>query len=115
VDVRREMPHTLSLARPVNVTVEVKNRLRRRIKLRVNEALFEHAEAEGLPLELEVGAGVTRSATYRLKAMQRGAQTIGDHFVRYASPAGFWIRQVRIPAETKLRVFPDVQAVRHYE
>jgi hypothetical protein len=64
---------------------------------------------------LEVGAGVVRSGTYRLKAMMRGAQKIGDHYVRYASPAGFWIRQLRIPAETKLRVFPDVQAVRHYE
>jgi uncharacterized protein (DUF58 family) len=113
--VTREMPETLSLARPANVTIEVKNNSRRRLKVRLNEALFEHAEAEGLPLELEIGAGLVRRATYRVKAMQRGTQIIGDHFVRYASPAGFWIRQARIPAETKLRVFPDVQAVRHYE
>lgn len=115
VEVRRELPETLSLARPVTVTVEVKNKLRRRLVVQVNDALFEHAEAEGLPVMLEVGAGVVRSGTYRLKAMMRGAQKIGDHYVRYASPAGFWIRQLRIPAETKLRVFPDVQAVRHYE
>lgn len=115
VEVRRELPETLSLARPVNVTIEVKNKLKRRLVLEVNDALFEHAEAEGLPLKLEVGAGLVRRGAYRLRAMQRGAQVIGDHFVRYASPAGFWVRQVRIPAETKLRVFPDVQAVRHYE
>lgn len=115
VEVRREMPETLSLARQVVVTIEVKNNLRRRLRLLVNEALFEHAEAEGLPLVIEAGAGVVRRATYRLRAMQRGAQLLGDHFVRYPSPAGFWVRQVRIPAQTKLRVFPDVQAVRHYE
>lgn len=115
VDVRREMPETLSLARPVTVTLEARSRLRRRVEIRINEALFESAEAEGLPLEMEIDAGVVRRATYRLRAMQRGLQVVGDHFVRYPSPAGFWTRQVRIPSETRLRVFPDVQAVRHYE
>jgi uncharacterized protein (DUF58 family) len=115
IEIKREMPETLSLARPVNVTIEAKNRLRRRLKLRINEALFEHADAEGLPLEMDVGSGVVRRGTYRLKAMRRGTHLIGDHHVRYSSPAGFWTRQVRLPAETKLRVFPDVQAVRHYE
>src|SRR5262245_9680205 len=115
IDVAREMPETLSLTRQVPVTLEVKNRLSRRLKLEINEGLFEHAEAEGLPVKLEVGAGVVRRATYKLRAMGRGSKVLGDHYVRYTSPAGFWIRQVTIPAETKLRVFPDVQAVRHYE
>ena len=113
VEVKREAPETVSLARPVNVTVEVKNKLRRKLKLLVNDALFEHAKAEGLPMEIEVGAGLVRRGSYKLKAMERGAQYIGDHWVRYRSPAGFWIRQVKIEASTKMRVFPDVQAVRH--
>ena len=115
VVVRREVPETVSLARPVTVTLEVESRLKRKVTFTLNEGLFEHAEAEGLPLEIEVGAGVVRSATYKLRAMQRGEQILGDYYVRYPSPGGFWIRQVRVPAETKLRVFPDVQAVRHYE
>lgn len=115
VEVTRTAPETVSLARQVTVTVEVKNKLRRRLNVLVNDAVFEHAETEGLPLEIEVGAGLVRRGAYRLKAMQRGAQIIGAHWVRYKSPAGFWIRQVRIEAETKIRVFPDVQAVRHYE
>ncbi|MEQ8277674.1 MAG: DUF58 domain-containing protein [Deltaproteobacteria bacterium] len=115
VEVTRQAPETVSLARQVTVTVEVKNKLRRRLDVLVNDAVFEHAETEGLPLNIEVGAGLVRRGAYRLKAMQRGAQIIGAHWVRYKSPAGFWIRQVRIEAETKIRVFPDVQAVRHYE
>jgi uncharacterized protein (DUF58 family) len=115
IEVHRLMPTTVSLARPVVVTLEVKNLLRRRVKFSINDAVFEHAETEGLPVEVEVGAGVVRRATYKLKPMERGAQAIGDHFVRYSSPAGFWIRQVQIKAETVVRVFPDVQAVRHYE
>jgi uncharacterized protein (DUF58 family) len=115
IEVNRLMPTTVSLARQVTVTLEVKNLLRRRVKFLINDAVFEHAETEGLPLEVEVGAGVIRRATYKLRPMERGAQVIGDHFVRYPSPAGFWIRQVQLEAETVVRVFPDVQAVRHYE
>lgn len=115
VEVRREVKETASLARPLVVTIEVKSLLRRRVVFDVNEGLFEHAEAEGLPLSIEVGAGLVRRATYRLRAMQRGEQVLGDHWVRYRSPAGFWVRQVRVEAKTTLRVFPDVQAVRHFE
>ncbi len=115
VELQRSVPTTLSLARPVNVTLELKNKMKRKVRFLINDGLFEHAEAEGLPVELEVDSGVVRSGSYKLKAMQRGAQQLGDHHVRYSSPAGFWIRQVRLPAQDKLRVFPDVQAVRHYE
>jgi uncharacterized protein (DUF58 family) len=115
VEVTRQVRETVSLARPVVVTLEVKNLLSRKVTFALNEGLFEHAEAEGLPVSVEVEAKVVRRATYRLTAMERGEQRLGDHYVRYPSPGGFWIRQVRIPAETKLRVFPDVQAVRHYE
>lgn len=115
VTVRREVKETVSLARVVPVTLEVKSQLKRKVTFELQEGVFEHAETEGLPLKLEVAAGVVRQATYRLKAMQRGEQILRDHYVRYPSPAGFWIRQVRIEAETKMRVFPDVQAVRHYE
>src|SRR5688572_17602948 len=86
VDVLREMPETLSLARQVPVTLEVRNRLSRRLKLEINDALFEHAEAEGLPVKLEVGAGVVRRATYKLRAMERGSKMLGAHYVRYTSP-----------------------------
>lgn len=115
VTVKRELKETVSLARAVPVTLEVKNLMKRKVTFDLNEAVFEHAETEGLPLRVEVGAGLVRTATYKLTAMQRGEQVIQDHYVRYPSPAGFWIRQVQIKAETKMRVFPDVQAVRHYE
>ncbi len=115
VHVTRKVQETLSLARPVWVTVSVENRGRRRLKVKINEGLFDAAKTEGLPLDVEVPAGVVRSGKYRLWAMERGEKILGDHWIRYTSPAGFWIRQHRIAAEDKCRVFPDVQAVRHYE
>lgn len=115
VVVQRELPETVSLARPFVVTLEVKNNLQRKLTVELNEGLFLHAEAEGLPLRMEVEAGVVRRGTYKLKAMERGPQKLGEHWIRYRSPAGFWIRQLKLPAEHTIRVFPDVQAVRHYE
>ncbi len=51
----------------------------------------------------------------RAPRASRGAHTIGDHHVRYLSPFGLWIRQVTVPAETPVKVYPDVQAVRTFE
>jgi uncharacterized protein (DUF58 family) len=115
VEAQREAPETVSLARALTVTLELTNRARRGLRVEVNDAVFAHAEVEGLPLRLELAAGGRGTATYRVKPMRRGQQVIGDTWVRYPSPLGFWQRQLRLPGETRLRVYPDVQAVRHYE
>lgn len=115
VTVTRHCKSTLSLARPTTVTLEVRNLSRRRLTVQVQDALFASAESQGCPVELELEGGVVRRGAYRVRAMQRGLQKIGAHHVRYPSPGGLWIRQLEIPASTELRVYPDVQAVRHYE
>lgn len=115
VTVTRRAPETLSLARAVSVELEIKSLARRRLVVSINDDVFPEARTEGLPVVVELGAGQVRRAEYRLSAMARGVRTLGDHFVRYSSPAGFWIRQLRLPATTDVRVYPDVQAVRHYE
>ena len=115
IEVTRTVRQTASLARPLPVTLNIRNKLKRRVVVRVNDAVFEHAQTEGLPMKLSMNAGVVRTGVYRVRAMERGEHEFGDHYVRYPSPAGFWTRQVRLPARDSLRVFPDVQAVRHYE
>jgi len=115
ISIERTLPGTLSLARPVQVDLEVKSLSRRKLTVSINEAVFAESRTEGLPLTLEVGPRLVRHASYRLSAMARGVRTLGDHWVRYRSPAGFWTRQLRLPARDDVRVYPDVQAVRHYE
>ncbi len=115
IEVVRTVPEILSLARPVTVRLDVKNNLRRRVKVRINDAMFEDAITEGLPVTVDAPAGVVRSGSYRLSAMQRGTHRLTEFWVRYPSPGGFWVRQLKVPAVDELRVYPDVQAVRHYE
>ncbi len=115
VEVTRAAPTTLSLARPIQVELAVANRGRRALTIQVTEELFETAEAEGLPMSVDVEPGNVRRKSYRLRAMQRGQQIIGDHFVRLQSPLALWTRQLRLDGDTELHVYPDVQAARHYE
>lgn len=131
VHVGRAIPEVLSLARPVEVQLELQNKSRRKIEVHVQEALFSGARAEQieeepeagevpteprpLPLKLKLDPGAVHRARYRLTAMQRGTHTLGDHFIRYRSGLGLFIRQLRLPAKDVLRVYPDVQAVRQYD
>ncbi len=115
VEVTREVTETVSLARPLQVTLHVRNLTRWKLRVQVQDALFEHAEAEGLPVSLEIPPRLGKETHYRLRPMMRGQQLLGAHHVRYPSPGGFWTRQVIIPAAHTLHVYPDVMAVRHYE
>ncbi len=50
-----------------------------------------------------------------MRPTRRGAHLLGDHHVRYPSPLGLWIRQIRIEAASPVKVYPDVQAIRAYD
>lgn len=115
LEIKRRVGRTASIARPINVELEVKNTGWRRLNVQINDAVFAAAETEGMPVSMEVSAGQVRRGGYRLRAMARGIHTLGEHYLRYPSPAGFWIRQLRLPAADELHVYPDVQAVRYYE
>lgn len=115
IDVRRAVADTASLGRPVKVELEVHNTGRRRLDVQVQDALPIETEGDGLPQRLRVEPKRVARATYRVRPLERGPQTLGDHHVRYPSPLGLWTRQVRVPAEDRIQVYPDVQAVRHYE
>jgi uncharacterized protein (DUF58 family) len=62
VSVKRVIPETASLARPIHVELEIKNRSRRRLDILVNDSLFAESKSEGLPVAISVEAGVVPRA-----------------------------------------------------
>ncbi len=108
-------PGVFSLGRPNVVRLELRSLASRRLRVQVNEDLFEHAQAQGLPLQLELPPRGRVHASYRVVPQRRGEYALGDHWIRYASPLGLWTRQLRIGAHDTVRVYPDVQAVRAYD
>ncbi|WP_437907811.1 DUF58 domain-containing protein [Sorangium sp. So ce327] len=115
VTVKRHAPAVLSIGRPNLITLEIRSLSRRKLSIEVADDLFDHAESDDLPVKLELPPRERATARYHVRPTRRGAHTIGDHHVRYLSPFGLWIRQVTVPAETPVKVYPDVQAVRTFE
>jgi uncharacterized protein (DUF58 family) len=116
IEVERSVaPGVFSLGRSNEVRLQIRSRAGRALKVQINDDLFDHAEAQGLPIELQLPARGRASASYKVVPGRRGHYALGDHWVRYGSPLGLWIRQLRIPASDAVRVYPDVQAVRAFE
>ncbi len=115
VTLRRESPAVFSLGRENRVKVTVRSTARRRLRVQVMHDLFEHASAEGLPLELDVPARGSAGAEYIVVPRRRGAYELGDQIARYSSPLGLWTRQVRTRGTSPLRVYPDLKKIRTFD
>lgn len=113
--VRRHAAQVFSIGRPNPVTLEVRSRTWRALTVQIKDDLFETAESTDFPITLEVPARTQKMVRYHVTPTRRGAFELSDHNLRYRSPLGLWIRQVRIPARTEVKVYPDVGAVRQYE
>lgn len=113
--VERRVARVLSIGRPNAVTLEVRSRVGRALRVWINDDLFSTAECTELPLQLELPARGRQAVRYHLLPRQRGSFVLGDHHLRYRSPLGLWIRQQRIVASDAVHVYPDVQAVRTFE
>ncbi len=115
VTVERRAPRVMSINKPNGVVLELRSLAKRKLVVWVTNDLFESAQAEELPLRVEIPGRGRASAKYRIVPTRRGAYSLGNHTVRYSSPLGLWIRELVIPAETPIRVYPDIQQVRAYE
>jgi uncharacterized protein (DUF58 family) len=115
ITARRQAPNVLSVGRPNLITVELKSAARRKLRVLFQDDLFDAAESADLPLAVDIPARGRVTARYHVQPNRRGAYALGGHHVRYRSPLGLWTRQLKLPAESPVKVYPDVQAVRTYE
>ncbi|MFO7562962.1 MAG: DUF58 domain-containing protein [Enhygromyxa sp.] len=113
--VSRSTPEVFSIGRPNPVSVDLRSRTRRRLRVELTCELFEHASAEGLPAQVLLRGRGRNLVRFRIIPRRRGAFVLGDLVVRYPSPLGLWKKQVRFPAHQPIRVYPDVQSVRTWE
>lgn len=113
--VSREAPDVLSVGRPNLIRLVLRSRTRRKLRVRVNDDLFDAASAEGLPAETELAAFAEATLEYRLTPARRGAYELGPSSVRYPSLLGLWSRQHRGRELHAVRVYPDLLQLRAYE
>ncbi len=115
VTLQRRAPTVLSIGRTNIVTYDFRSYARRKLHITLQDDLYATATSEDLPIDVDLAARGSTSSKARVIPSRRGAFTLGDCFLRYTSPLGLWIRQLRISVPTNVKVYPDLAAVREYE
>lgn len=115
ITLQRRAPTVFSIGRTNVVTYDLRSYARRKLRVRLQDDLYDTATSGDLPLDVELGARGSTSVKARVVPSRRGAYALGDCFLRYSSPLGLWIRQLRIAVPTRVKVYPDLEAVREYE
>lgn len=115
LSVHRRVTEVLSLGRPNRIELVVRSLARRRLHVVIRDDLFEGASSTDGTLRLSLPPRGTAEVCYHVLPATRGAYDLGDHFVRYGSVLGLWIRQFRISACQSVRVYPDLLQLRTFE
>lgn len=114
-EVRRDIPQPLSLGeeQPVLVGVSLA------AAAGLEAVVADHLPAGISPTRREVSGRFDRDgvliADYTCRPARRGAFEIGPCDIRCWRPAGFFVRQVRVPAKDGAAVYPNVLAIRRYQ
>jgi uncharacterized protein (DUF58 family) len=115
VGVEVEAPEVFSLGQPNVVRVLVRSAARRKLRVRLNQSLFERAECPDLPATVALPARGTALAKWRVVPRARGAHRLGRIFVRYPTPLGLFERQLSLGEPHDVRVYPDLASLRKYD
>jgi uncharacterized protein (DUF58 family) len=103
----RKLEHALPLGETSRVTLELAWHGRRPRTAFVCDHTPTACESQGMPAHLQLAPGVLARVTYRLRPIARGEHHFGPIAVRLRSPLGFWLRQHRIAAKSRVRVYPN--------
>jgi uncharacterized protein (DUF58 family) len=113
--VRRLMPEPFSLGEKEEVTVVVENPAAAGLLATV----ADHAPAELNPEPREVSGRFDRNGRmqviYHTSSPRRGAYRFGSVDLQVVREDGWWRRQVRVPLEHEVAVFPNVVAIKRVQ
>ena len=115
VEVHRGMNSKFSLGVENIVTLKVINRSRYPLKMRLKDDFPGEFLFDAVVHDCYVPPMDQTDIAYRLIPLRRGIYQFMDIHLRCHSILGLVIRQRRIQAATEIKVYPNLQAIRHYE
>ncbi|MCI0393128.1 MAG: DUF58 domain-containing protein [Acidobacteria bacterium] len=119
LEVRRHLPRRFMIGEENEVQIHINHRAARELTLMVKDEYPPEFELRGDRLMLvtpkrRAGRRAEAVAGYKLYAASRGDYGFGDVMLRWRSPWGLVIRQGRIPAAERIKVYPNInEASRH--
>lgn len=115
VEINREMNSKFSLGVENVVTLKIVNRSRYQLKMRLKDDFPDELLYEEVIHNCRVPPMDHAEISYRLTPLRRGIYQFGNIHVRCWGVLGLVVRQAHIPAETEIKVYPNLQAVQQYE
>jgi uncharacterized protein (DUF58 family) len=103
-----------SLGEKQEVELTLENHGRRGRLLRVRDDVPEEFVAEPSQFQVSVPAAKMAYLVYSVVPKRRGTYTLRRVDALVSSRLGFWQRAVSWPAETEVRVYPDVRQIARY-
>ncbi|MCP5067171.1 MAG: DUF58 domain-containing protein [bacterium] len=114
-DVTRDMPSVLSMQAHTSVMLRMTNRHRRTLQIELFDHVPDELETQDLPHSFRIPSGTEAVFEYRIHPVTRGTARFGPVEMRIASPLGLFDRIHRSDIETRVRIYPNFDAVRRYE
>ena len=109
LEIRRVWNSTLQLREPAVATLEIVNRGRSDVLLRVQEDVPVGLSNEIPEMDVRVPAGSSANVTYPICPRERGDMHFGDTFLRYQSPRQIAERWAVASLRQTIRIYPNFQ------
>ena len=115
VEVERNAAEIFSVGRANPVTLGLRNRTRRTLRLVVDDDPLAEVETTGIPVEIDLAPHATEIVRYEATPKRRGARTFDAVSLRTSLPLGLLERHDRFALPAEVDVYPDVHAARALE
>lgn len=115
VQANRVMNMKFSLGVENVVRLHIANRSRHTLKFQIKDDFPTEFLYDTVIHELEVRPMQEEVISYNLTPMRRGIYQFGDIHIRCCGVIGLVVRQIKISAQTEVKVYPNLNAIRQYE
>jgi uncharacterized protein (DUF58 family) len=111
----RQTPLHLSLGVTNKIGWELRNLSRHPVSFEVTEDVPEGLERELERVSGEIAAQSRAELRYGVRPTRRGLYALGHMHLRYRTVLGLLLRQRRFPANTEVKVYPNVASLARYQ
>jgi uncharacterized protein (DUF58 family) len=120
IEVSRRLPRRFMIGEENEVWIDISHRASRQFSLMINDEFPPELELRGdRSLTTTPKRRGRREAQgvagYKLYASSRGDYGFGDIVLRWRGPWGLIIKQARIPAAERIKVYPNINEARRHE
>ncbi|MCG9126550.1 DUF58 domain-containing protein [Candidatus Poribacteria bacterium] len=115
IEINRKVNSKFSLGVENCVSVNIINRTQHIVKLAIKDDFPDEFIYKDVLHSCVIQPSDEYQLTYNLTPIRRGIYQFGDLNVRCSGKLGLVVRQYKVIANTEIKVYPNLQAIREYE